>query len=475
MNHTIHALNHELDSIAVHDGTSTYTDITTNILRSIEERSALNAYLHVNPNALQEAKAADERKSDAPLLNGMTIAIKDNISALGMPMTCASKMLEHFRPMYDATVIERLKAHGSIILGKVNMDEFAMGSSGETSYFGPTDHPLISGYVPGGSSSGSAVAVASGLCHASLGSDTGGSVRQPAAFCGIYGFKPSYGRISRYGLTAFASSLDQIGIFSGDMPTLTKVFDAISGHDPHDTTSANLPPMQSFASLNQVPDPSSLTLAILPDEELQGLDPEVRRVYDQTIDALKKAGVTFIHASIPGSKAWIPTYYILATAEASSNLARYDGVRFGWRDSSGSMDMTSQTRTTGFGKEVQRRIMLGTYVLSSGYYEAYYLKAQKARRAIAQGYEAIFSKADAMLLPTTAGLPFKRGDKKDPLEMYLSDYFTVSSNIAGIPSRSFPAGISEQGLPIGMQLQASLMNDERLLAITHKISTIVAT
>ena len=475
MNHTTHVLNHERDAKAVHDGISTYTDITTRILQSIEEKSGLNAYLHVNPNTLHDAKAADERKHNASLLNGLTIAIKDNISAVGMPMTCGSKMLEHFQPMYDATVIERLKAHGSIILGKVNMDEFAMGSSGETSYFGPTDHPLFSGYVPGGSSSGSAVAVAAGLCHASLGSDTGGSVRQPAAFCGIYGFKPSYGRISRYGLTAFASSLDQIGIFSGDMPTLTKVFDAISGHDPHDTTSALLPAMQSFNALNTAPNPSSLTLAILPDEELEGLDPEVRRVYDLTISTLEKAGVKFIYASIPGSKAWIPTYYILATAEASSNLARYDGVRFGWRDTHDSNDMTSQTRSTGFGKEVQRRIMLGTYVLSSGYYDAYYVKAQKARRAISQGYEAIFAKADAMFLPTTAGLPFKRGEKKDPLEMYLSDFFTVSSNIAGIPSISFPAGYSEQGLPIGMQLQASLMNDERLLAITHSISTIVAT
>lgn len=475
MNHQIPVLNYDRDVLAVHQGTTTYTDITTQVLHSIEEKSHLNAFLHVNPHALQEAKVADERKGDSNSLNGLTIAIKDNISVMGMPMTCASKMLEHFQPMYDATVIQRLKTHGSIILGKVNMDEFAMGSSGETSYFGPTDHPLISGYVPGGSSSGSAVAVAAGLCHASLGSDTGGSVRQPAAFCGIYGFKPSYGRISRYGLTAFASSLDQIGIFSGDMQTMTKVFDVISGHDEHDSTSANLPGVQSNAALLNAPDPSTLTLAILPDEDLQGLDPEVRRVYDATLDYLKKAGVTFIHASIPGSKAWIPTYYILATAEASSNLARFDGVRFGWREDAVQSDMTSQTRSTGFGKEVQRRIMLGTYVLSSGYYEAYYVKAQKARRAISNGYQAIFSQADALFLPTTAGLPFKRGEKKDPLEMYLSDYFTVSSNIAGIPSISFPAGYSESGLPIGMQLQASLMNDERLLAITHSISSIIST
>ena len=378
--------------------------------------------------------------------------------------------------MYDATVIDRLKDHGSVILGKVNMDEFAMGSSGETSYFGPTDHPMFPGYVPGGSSSGSAVAVASGLCHVALGSDTGGSVRQPAAFCGIFGFKPSYGRISRYGLTAFASSLDQIGIFSGDLHSMARVFDCISGHDHHDSTTADIPPTNAYSLVkHQTLDLSELTLAILPQEELTGLDSEVQHAYDKSIDSLKKAGVKCIHASIPGSKAWIPTYYILATAEASSNLARFDGVRYGWRESTMSSDMTSATRSTGFGREVQRRIMLGTYVLSSGYYEAYYLKAQKARRAISQGYTSIFSKADAILLPTTAGLPFKRGEKKDPLEMYLSDYFTVSSNIAGIPSISFPAGYSSNGFPIGMQLQTSLMDDERLLSITQAISQCIST
>ncbi len=472
----MNVLNYERDTLAVHNGELTYTEITTTSLRNIEETKSLNAFLHLHTDALNYAKEADERLHNAPILNGMTIAIKDNISAMGMPMTCGSKMLEHFQPMYDATVIDRLKVHGSTIIGKVNMDEFAMGSSGETSFFGPTDHPMFPGYVPGGSSSGSAVAVAAGLCHASLGSDTGGSVRQPAAFCGIYGFKPSYGRISRYGLTAFASSLDQIGIFSGDLYTMARVFDAISGYDEHDSTSANEKPTQSYAIIkNQKVDLHKLTLAILPDDELTGLDPEVRKIYDQTIDLLKKVGVKFIHASIPGSKAWIPTYYILATAEASSNLARFDGVRFGWRDNSDSIDMTSATRSSGFGNEVKRRIMLGTYVLSSGYYEAYYVKAQKARRAISEGYLSIFSKADAMFLPTTAGLPFKRGEKKDPLEMYLSDYFTVSSNIAGIPSISFPAGNSADGFPIGMQLQASLMNDEQLLSITHAISSIIST
>jgi aspartyl-tRNA(Asn)/glutamyl-tRNA(Gln) amidotransferase subunit A len=471
----MNVLNYETDNSAVHNGQMSFADITTTSLNNIEQHHSLNAFLALNEHALNEAKEADDKLNAQLILNGMTIAVKDNISAIGMPMTCGSKMLEHFKPMYDATVVKRLREHGSVILGKVNMDEFAMGSSGETSYFGPTDHPLFSGYVPGGSSSGSAAAVAAGLCHASLGSDTGGSVRQPAAFCGIYGFKPSYGRISRYGLTAFASSLDQIGIFSGDMSTMARVFDAISGHDDCDSTSSALPPTNSHSMIiDDEIDLSTITLAILPDEELQGLDSEVRRVYEHTIELLKRAGVSFHHAMIPGSAAWIPTYYILATAEASSNLARFDGVRFGWRDDSPSLDMTSATRSSGFGAEVKRRIMLGTYVLSSGYYEAYYVKAQKARRAISQGYVSIFDQADALFLPTTAGLPFKRGEKKDPLEMYLSDYFTVSSNIAGIPSISFPAGNSEQGLPIGMQLQASLMNDERLLAITNAVSKIVS-
>jgi len=466
----MHVLDYAQDIRSVEETSQTFTGITEQLIKRINDQQSLNVFLSMNPHAIQEAQSLDRNNVEGMSLKGMTIAVKDNISTIGMPMTCGSKMLEHFQPMYDATVIERLRNNGAVILGKVNMDEFAMGSSGETSYFGPTDHPLFPGYVPGGSSSGSAVSVAAGLSHASLGSDTGGSVRQPAAFCGIYGFKPSYGRISRYGLTAFASSLDQIGIFSGDISTMALVFDTISGHDPHDSTSDLRPSTDSYHIIKKPLDLHSLTLAILPEQELVGLDKDVRKVYDDLVQTLSSLGVTFIHQAIPGSKAWIPTYYILATAEASSNLARFDGVRFGWRDSS-THDMTTATRSSGFGMEVKRRIMLGTYVLSSGYYEAYYLKAQKARRAIVQGYTSIFSKADALLLPTTAGLPFKRGEKKNPLEMYLSDYFTVSANIAGIPAISFPAGHSSDGLPIGMQLQTALMNDESLLAITQAITS----
>ncbi|MBM4151653.1 MAG: Asp-tRNA(Asn)/Glu-tRNA(Gln) amidotransferase subunit GatA [Ignavibacteria bacterium] len=464
-------LDYAQDVHSVQETTQTFAGITEQLIKRINDQQSLNVFLSMNPNVIQEAQNIDQHNHEGMSLKGMTIAVKDNISTTGMPMTCGSKMLEHFRPMYDATVIERLKKNGAIILGKVNMDEFAMGSSGETSYFGPTDHPQFPGYVPGGSSSGSAVSVAAGLSHASLGSDTGGSVRQPAAFCGIYGFKPSYGRISRYGLTAFASSLDQIGIFSGDVATMALVFDAISGHDSHDSTTDPRPTAQSSELLKEPFDLQTLTLAILPEQDLMGLDNDVRRVYEELVKKLTALGVKFIHQAIPGSKAWIPTYYILATAEASSNLARFDGVRYGWRDSS-SNDMTMASRSSGFGMEVKRRIMLGTYVLSSGYYEAYYVKAQKARRAIVQGYSSIFSKADALLLPTTAGLPFKRGEIKNPLEMYLSDYFTVSANIAGIPAISFPAGNSSEGLPIGMQLQTALMNDEVLLAITQAISSV---
>ncbi|MGA1435364.1 MAG: amidase family protein, partial [Candidatus Kapaibacteriota bacterium] len=337
-------LDYARDKQSVHDTSQTFANITDEALKRINEQQALNVFLSINPNVRSEAMSIDERTDSSLLLKGMTIAIKDNISAKGMPMTCGSKMLEHFQPMYDATVVQRLKQEGAIILGKVNMDEFAMGSSGETSYFGPTDHPFHPGYVPGGSSSGSAVAVAAGLSHASLGSDTGGSVRQPAAFCGIYGFKPSYGRISRYGLTAFASSLDQIGIFSGDVRTMALVFDAISGHDMNDSTSSELPSSQSTNKLSESIDLSSLTLAILPEEELTGLDKEVRNVYDDLLRKLSNQGVKFIHQTIPGSKSWISTYYILATAEASSNLARFDGVRYGLRDSSSS-DMTTSTRS----------------------------------------------------------------------------------------------------------------------------------
>jgi aspartyl-tRNA(Asn)/glutamyl-tRNA(Gln) amidotransferase subunit A len=464
----------------VRHGQATFEGIVRAMLTDIDLRPELNSFVTVNPLALADAIQSDTRAQNqqALPLEGLAIAVKDNISTKDLRTTCASKMLENFIPVYDATVVERLKESGAIIVGKTNLDEFAMGSSGENSFFGPSDHPEFSGYVPGGSSSGSAVAVAAGQAHAALGSDTGGSVRQPAAFCGILGFKPSYGRISRYGLVAFASSLDQIGIFSKDIETMALVFDSISGQDEKDSTCSRQPAAQSWSVLEQEKDidPSQMHITVLPDEELVGLSADVRAVYDATLRRLSDAGAKFSIRAIPASKAWIPTYYILATAEASSNLARFDGVRYGYRAATvqAGADATVKTRSEGFGREVQRRIMLGTYVLSSGYYDAFYRKAQQARRVITQGYASIFENSDILLLPSTPTTPFKRGEKSaDPLAMYLSDYFTVSANLAGIPAISFPAGKNDAGFSIGLQLQAGHFQDEKLLLYTRSIMNLL--
>lgn len=458
------------------NGTTTATDITNHIISEIQSKKYLNAFLTVcEDQALAHAASSDEHfKAGAPrLLEGMTIALKDNISTKGIRTTCASKMLENFIPVYDATVVERMNAHGGIIVGKTNLDEFAMGSSNENSAFGAVEHPMGNNLVPGGSSGGSTVAVAAGLAHVALGSDTGGSVRQPAALCGVVGFKPTYGRISRYGLVAFASSLDQIGILASDVPTTARFFDAISGNDERDSTTSEHRPTQSLAMLQRQLD-NKFTVAVLPDSELAGCDADVLKVYYSRLEILRENGATIVPAEIPGSNAWIPTYYILATAEASSNLARFDGVRYGFRATISDDDedaMIVRSRTQGFGAEVKRRIMLGTYVLSSGYYDAYYRKAQKARRLVLNGYNDIFAKADILFMPTTPTPAFKRGEKTaDPVSMYLSDYFTVSANLAGVPAISIPAGKSSEGLPIGMQLQAKSFDDERLLYYAHHFS-----
>ncbi|MBI3259586.1 MAG: Asp-tRNA(Asn)/Glu-tRNA(Gln) amidotransferase subunit GatA [Ignavibacteriae bacterium] len=458
---------------AAESGIITSADTTRKALSDILSKKHLNAFLTVCENeAFAHADKSDEHfSSNSPrLLEGMTIALKDNISTKGIRTTCASKILENFIPVYDATIVERMNAHGGVIVGKTNLDEFAMGSSNENSAFGAVEHPLGNNLVPGGSSGGSTVAVAAGLVHAALGSDTGGSVRQPAALCGVVGFKPTYGRISRYGMVAFASSLDQIGILAADVPTTARFFDAISGNDEHDSTTAQLPPTQSLEKI-QRPLVDKFTVAVLPDSELAGCDPDVLKVYYSRLDILRENGATVIPVEIPGSNAWIPTYYILATAEASSNLARFDGVRYGFRATINEDDedaMIVRSRTQGFGAEVKRRIMLGTYVLSSGYYDAYYRKAQKARRLVLNGYNDIFEKADVLFLPTTPTPAFKRGEKTaDPVAMYLSDYFTVSANLAGIPAISIPAGKSSEGLPIGMQLQAKSFDDEQLLYFAH--------
>jgi aspartyl-tRNA(Asn)/glutamyl-tRNA(Gln) amidotransferase subunit A len=399
----------------------------------------------------------------------MIIAVKDNISTRGIRTTCASRMLENFIPVYDATVVERLRNAGAIIIGKTNLDEFAMGSSNENSYFGVAHNPHNPEYVPGGSSGGSAVAVAAHMVHTALGSDTGGSIRQPAAFCGITGYKPSYGRVSRYGLVAFASSLDQIGPLARSVRDAALVAHVISGHDPHDSTSSDAPPIPAtiapFADGEQRP-----RIGIVGEEILSGCSEDVRNAYRQTVALLEQIGYSTLPISFASIEAWIPTYYILATAEASSNLARYDGVRFGYRASNQNEDFMTTTRTTGFGTEVKRRIMLGTYVLSAGYYDAYYRKAQQARRWIVEDYQAIFAQTDAVMLPTTPTPAFKIGDKiSDPLAMYLNDILTVSANLAGIPAISIPVGTSTNGLPIGIQLQAPYNHDELLIRIADDL------
>jgi len=449
-------------------GTTTTRSAVESFIESIETHNALNAFLHVGADtARSAADAADERFSAglARPLEGLVVAIKDNISATGMPLTCASRMLDGFDPLYNATVVERLIDAGALLIGKTNMDEFAMGSSNETSAFGIVRNSYDPDRVPGGSSGGSAVAVAAKMCHVSLGSDTGGSIRQPAAFTGTYGLKPTYGRVSRYGLVAFASSLDQIGLFSNSIADMQLVFDTITGYDPMDSTSVK------DASPLPVVEASASRIAALPLTELKGCDQEIIDAYSRYLDALRLTGATVEDVTLPYSALWIPTYFILATAEASSNLARFDGVRYGLRSESSDGDITTDSRSQGFGSEVQRRIMLGTFVLSAGYGEAYYTKAQQSRRLISDAYARVFESYDAFALPTTPTTAFRHGQVKDPVSMWLSDYFTVSANIAGIPALSIPFGTDSKGLPIGMQLQGTMFGDERIMHIASMLAS----
>lgn len=444
---------------------------TKEILQKIEQNKHLNAFITVCSDlALSQAAECDKHFQDGRprKLEGMIVAIKDNISTKGIRTTCASRMLENFEPIYNATAVERLLNEGAIIIGKTNLDEFAMGSSNENSYFGNVLNPINNKYAPGGSSGGSAVAVAAGLCHVALGSDTGGSVRQPAAFCGTIGLKPTYGRISRYGLVAFASSLDQIGVLSSNAEDAARVLDVISGKDNHDSTCADMPATDTLATLKFPP--KSFNFGVIPDSLLEKCSNEIIQAYKLTVEKLEKIGGKPINVNFTNTDIWIPTYYILATAEASSNLSRYDGVRYGYRSESEG-DMTVNTRSEGFGIEVKRRIMLGTFVLSSGYYDAYYTKAQKARRLIYDDYKRIFNSVDVLLMPTTPTPAFKLGEKiNDPIEMYLSDIFTTSANLAAVPAISFPCGKSTEGLPIGLQLQANHYNETLLLQLVAALS-----
>jgi len=407
-------------------------------------------------------------------LSGIPVAIKDNICVKGQLTTCASKILTGFKPPYDATVVEKLKNAGAILFGKTNMDEFAFGSSCENSCYYPTKNPWDTNRIPGGSSGGSAAAVAADEVAMALGSDTGGSIRQPASLCGVVGLKPTYGRISRYGLIAFASSLDQIGPITKDVSDSALLMNVIAGHDERDTTSADLPVPDYSKSL--VKDVKGLKIGVPKEYFIEGIDPEVKSAIEKAIKVLTDLGAKCEEVSLPHTEYAVSVYYIVATAEASSNLGRFDGIRYGKRagENASMIDMVAATRGEGFGAEAKRRIILGTFALSSGYYDAYYLKAQKVRTLIKNDFDNAFKKVDCIITPTSPTAAFKIGEKmSDPLSMYLSDIFTISVNLAGIPAMSVPCGFTKNNLPIGMQIMAKPFDEETIFraAFTYEQNT----
>jgi aspartyl-tRNA(Asn)/glutamyl-tRNA(Gln) amidotransferase subunit A len=446
------------------------------------EREGMNATLNWSPELLAtEAKRADEtiraglaRRLDLPLA-GVPVVLKDNIVTREQPTTCASRILEGYVSPFDATVVQRLRAHGAVIAAKANMDEFAMGSSTEHSAFGRVRHPTHPDRVPGGSSGGSAALVAAGAAPAALGSETGGSVRQPASFCGIVGVKPTYGRVSRYGLVAFGSSLDCVSVFGARVDDASRVLATISGHDPLDATTANLPPLDLEAPRKDL---EGLTFGMPREYYPADLDAGVRAALDRAADRVRALGGAVKDVSLPHSKYAVPTYYIVAPAEAAANLARFDGVRYGPRKSPPGGDLRAlyqATRGQGFGAEVRRRILIGTYVLSSGYYDAYYRKAQQVRALIAQDFRAAFESqgADYLLTPTTPTPAFKAGDKtSDPVAMYLADIFVCAVSLAGLPALSLPAGLSE-GLPVGLQLIGPAFSEAGLLSAAAALEAVI--
>jgi aspartyl-tRNA(Asn)/glutamyl-tRNA(Gln) amidotransferase subunit A len=448
-------------------------EVTTQFFSRIREKNPeLNAYITVTESeALAQAVEADKRIAvgDITPLTGIPLAIKDLICTRGIRTTCGSKILENYIPPYDATVMEKLHAHGAIILGKTNMDEFAMGSSTESSYFGPTRNPHDTSRVPGGSSGGSAAAIAADLCIAALGSDTGGSIRQPASYTGIVGLKPTYGLVSRYGLVAYASSLDQIGPMTKDVTDASILLAAIAGHDPRDSTSqeVDIPDYQAFLT-GEI---AGMTVGIPKEYFGEGLDSEVRDKILKAIDVFEKGGAKVIDITLPHTEYALAAYYIIAPSEASSNLARYDGVRYGYRDEKpgeGLIDMFIQSRSHGFGAEVKRRIMLGTYALSAGYYDAYYKKALQVRRLIRQDLDTAFQNVDIIACPAVPTPAIEIGEKiADPLSMYLLDVYTVTANLTGIPGISIPAGVNSHGLPIGLQLLAPPLEEGNILKAAY--------
>jgi len=467
----------ELNQLTIHElqekiknGDVSATQITESVfsrIDAVEER--VHSYIRlIKDEAFAAAAKADEniKKGDIKPLTGIPVALKDIVCTKGITTTCGSHILHNFIPPYNATVVEKLKDAGAVFVGKTNMDEFAMGSSTETSYFGPTRNPWDMERIPGGSSGGSATAVAADECIASIGSDTGGSIRQPAALCGVVGMKPTYGRVSRFGLIAFASSLDQIGPFTKDVEDCAIMMNVLAGYDSKESTSVDIevPDYRQFVGR----DIKGWKIGIPKEYFVDGIDPEVNAAIKKAITVIEQSGGQCVDISLPHTQYSVATYYIIAPAEASSNLARYDGVRYGFRsaDVRELLEMYRTTRMQGFGAEVKRRIMIGTYALSAGYYDAYYKKASQVRALIKRDFEEAFKKCDVILTPTTPTPAFKIGEKTDdPLQMYLSDIFTISTNLAGIPGISVPCGFTSGGLPIGVQFLAGHFEEGKLIQV----------
>jgi len=466
---TLHEASRMLDA-----GEVSSVALTESVLARIDAvEPTVQAYLALDrEGALRQAGQADIRRKNghASPLCGIPLAIKDVLCTTSMPTTCGSRILEHFVAPYDATVVTKLNQAGSVLLGKLAMDEFAMGSTSENCAFQVPHNPWKTGYVTGGSSGGSAAAVAADECFASLGSDTGGSIRQPASLCGTVGMKPTYGRVSRYGLVAFASSLDQVGPLTKDVRDCALMMNAICGHDPLDSTSINLLVPDFTTALQD--GLRGVKIGIPREYFGQGLDPEVDERVREGIRMLKEAGAEIVEVNLPHTDYCVAVYYLIAPAEASSNLARFDGVRYGYRDRSADslIEMYNRSRSQGFGDEVKRRILIGTYALSSGYYDAFYKKASQVRTLIKEDFARAFDSCDLMVSPVTPTPAWKIGDKADdPLALYLSDILTLSANLAGIPGMSVPCGFTSQGLPIGMQLQAAHFNEEILLRAAYNL------
>ena len=455
-------------------GELTAVEIVTASLKSIRQtQSVINAYTHIaDEAALGAAAEIDRRRASGDALGplaGVPVAVKDVLCTIDMPTTCSSKMLENFRPPYDATVVKKLRAADAVLVGKTNMDEFAMGASTENSAMGVTRNPWNHAYTPGGSSGGAAATVAAGDVPLSLGTDTGGSIRQPAAFCGITGLKPTYGRVSRLGLIAFASSLDQVGPMAWSAKDVALLMQVIGGYDASDSTSVDVI-AGDYVGATETRSLEDLRIGVLQDAlSHSGLGEPMRRAVDNAIAVFRDAGAQIVDVSLSHSRYGVPTYYVIAPCEASSNLSRYDGAHYGYRSRTGDastslLSMYCKTRAEGFGPEVKRRIMIGSYALSKGYFDAYYTKALKARRLIRDDYDSAFEKVDMLIGPVTPSPAFRLGEKlDDPIQMYLCDLFTVGANLAGLPAISLPGGMSDDGLPIGIQLQAPALGEVALL------------